>query len=291
MVDKYGYVYLMKVREFINTDIIKIGMTSNYKKRLSGYPKGSYYIKYTKILNYKYIEKILIRIFNNKFIKKNKYGNEYFKGDLNDIILTFDTIVNIHKYIIFEFNKKNNNKTINNLNNIINKNIINKNNNKTIINKNDNKTIINKNDNKTIINKTIINKTIIINNNYKCIKCSYKTNSKYSFNRHLNRKNPCDNKNIIVCEYCNKQFTHINNYYTHKKHKCEKLKEINNNETNNNEINNNEINNNKINKLEEELKKRELELKIKKIELEIKNINSKINKIYINQIKNTYNKI
>ncbi len=194
----YGYVYLLKVREFFNTDIIKIGMTSNYKKRLFGYPKGSFYIKYIKVINYKNIEKILLKIFNNKYIKKKEYGNEYFKGDIDNILLTFITIVEIYKNIISEFKKKyianKNIININNINPIINSN--NKSNNTTNNNKSNNTTNNNKSNNTTNNNNSInnsnninnnniiINKKIIINNllindniNYKCKKCDYETKS------------------------------------------------------------------------------------------------------------------
>ncbi len=108
--------------------------------------------------------------------------------------------------------------------------------------------------------------------NYECKKCNYKTNLKYSFNRHLNRQNPCDNKNIIVCEYCNKKFTHINNYYTHKKHKCKIL-------------NNNNIKDDEIQELEKELKKTELTIKKKELYLKDKELDSKIKKLEINKIE------
>ncbi len=107
--------------------------------------------------------------------------------------------------------------------------------------------------------------------NFKCKKCDYKTKSKYNYDRHLNRTNPCKN-NSIICEYCEKTFTHISNFSKHKKYNCKKLKEINNNKNTSNTI--------------IELKKKELELKIKKLELEINNTN---NKIEINNITNNIN--
>ncbi len=294
--NEYGYVYLLKVREFINTDIIKIGMTSNYKKRLFGYPKGSFYIKYIKVINYKNIEKILLKIFNNKYIKKKEYGNEYFKGDIDNILLTFITIIEIHKNIIPEFKKKYiaNKNIINNINPIINSNNksnnINSNNinsnNTTTNNINNNNSINNSNNNTNniIINKKIIINNLLINDNMKyiCKKCNYKTNYKHSYDRHINRKTSCNrktsyNKKKIKCEYCNINFTLLNNYYRHKKNVCKVL--------------NNNIKDDEIQELEKELKKTELTIKKKELYLKDKELDSKIKKLEINDNNTNNNNI
>lgn len=57
---------------------------------------------------------------------------------------------------------------------------------------------------------------------YKCIICEYKTKSKQSYNRHINRKNKCTNDKKILCENCGSCFTHKSNYYRHKKHYCKR---------------------------------------------------------------------
>ncbi len=84
---------------------------------------------------------------------------------------------------------------------------------------------------------------------YKCNKCNKVWIHKGSYNRHINRKNPCldipnstnqkptstnqkqtkTNQQLFntckmgisnECEYCSKQFTHKNSLYRHIKHRC-----------------------------------------------------------------------
>ncbi len=260
-----SYVYLIKVREFFNTNIIKVGRTKNYKQRIKNYPQKSFYIKVCSVDNCNLIENKLKKEFNIKF--KIKYGTEYFAGNENEIIETFINIIKLfnNNKLIYLININNNiiinnndNNTINNSDSIINNRLINN------IN-NDNNTTINNND------ITINNNDNTINNFYKCNNCNYKTESENFYKRHINKKKPCISSKIdINCEYCNIKFGYINNYYKHKKHSCKILKQQ--------QINNKKVLN---------ISKKKLELKERKIKIKKKEL--KNNKIKINNTTNNIN--
>ena len=78
------YIYLLKTKISIdkNENVYKIGKTKreNYI-RFNEYPEGSILIHQTSCINCSNIEKILIKKFDSKYIKKSEYGREYFEGD------------------------------------------------------------------------------------------------------------------------------------------------------------------------------------------------------------------
>jgi len=81
-------IYLLKEREFIrmNENVYKIGRSKNIKQRISSYPKDSE-VKLTFYCNNSIkIEKLLIKIFIQRFTQLRKYGTEYFAGNLDDMI-------------------------------------------------------------------------------------------------------------------------------------------------------------------------------------------------------------
>jgi hypothetical protein len=85
-----GIIYLIQVREFIGTDIYKIGRSDkNGCARTSQYPKGSLLIYLLTCNNSRDIEIKIINAFKNKYKHKKEYGHEYFSGDyyhmINDI--------------------------------------------------------------------------------------------------------------------------------------------------------------------------------------------------------------
>ncbi len=93
-----GIVYLIQPEEYIGTDIYKIGMST--KKTLERPYKGygsNHEIKIVKsVFNASFIEKELIKIFNDKFDLEK--GREYFKGELNQMEKIFiDTILSKNK--------------------------------------------------------------------------------------------------------------------------------------------------------------------------------------------------
>jgi hypothetical protein len=74
---------------------------------------------------------------------------------------------------------------------------------------------------------------------YNCKKCKFITHIKYNFDRHCNTKKHInlvnnsnnksvkENKNIFVCDNCNKEYLHYSSYYRHSKG-CGDDKDINN---------------------------------------------------------------
>ena len=77
-----NYIYLVQLREFINTKIYKVGMTKkeNYT-RFNQYPKGSVLLFQMICNDCKNIEKQTIKLFKETFKHKRELGNEYFEGE------------------------------------------------------------------------------------------------------------------------------------------------------------------------------------------------------------------
>jgi hypothetical protein len=96
--EKRHYIYIIREREFIrfNEPTYKIGRTSQSPdERFSGYPKGSEIVHYTMVEDSQAAEKQLISIFKKTFEHKKEYGNEYFKGDINEMLrIIYSTIYN-----------------------------------------------------------------------------------------------------------------------------------------------------------------------------------------------------
>jgi hypothetical protein len=82
---KKGYVYLLIEREFIRIkeNTYKIGKTEQGLNRIFKYPKNSELIMIIESENCHLDEKLIIKLFKEKFIHKKEYGNEYFWGDKN----------------------------------------------------------------------------------------------------------------------------------------------------------------------------------------------------------------
>lgn len=91
--DVFNYIYLLREREFIKTkeNIFKIGFTTkDILIRTNGYPKHSkLYINLPVIGN---PELKLIHIFKAKFIHRTDIGNEYFEGNVNDMLTIIKTL-------------------------------------------------------------------------------------------------------------------------------------------------------------------------------------------------------
>ena len=93
------YIYLIQEREFIKTkeNIYKIGKTKQENlKRFNSYPNGSNLLLYSICSNCSNIERVIIKLFREKYILQKDIGNEYFKGnhyemmkDINDIIFNY----------------------------------------------------------------------------------------------------------------------------------------------------------------------------------------------------------
>jgi hypothetical protein len=92
-----GYVYIVYLREFMNKkeNTYKIGRTKQEMiDRLKGYPKGSKVIKFEPVKNTIMIEKELIKVFKEKYIQRVEYGNEYFSGEIAEMIREFRKLIN-----------------------------------------------------------------------------------------------------------------------------------------------------------------------------------------------------
>lgn len=161
------YVYLLREREFIKTneDIYKIGKTKQENlKRLSNYPNGTQLIYQTSCYNCDIFEKIIIEKLKLYFQHMKEIGNEYFKGNFNEMIYVI---------IINQLNYDYKNK--------IDKNII-------------TNEIYNKDE--------LIKNELIIDNGFKCNKCSKFLSSKQNLNNHLKI---CKGiLNPLECHLCHK---------------------------------------------------------------------------------------
>ena len=92
---KLEAVYLLHIREFIllGQPIYKIGRTGrDILKRINDYPKGSYLITHCTLPISCNAEKLLINIFKSKFIQRKDYGNEYFEGNITDMLSEFTAL-------------------------------------------------------------------------------------------------------------------------------------------------------------------------------------------------------
>ncbi len=112
-----NYIYLLQEREFIKTNenIFKIGMTQKENHtRFNQYPKGSILLFQIICQNCIFVERKIKEEYKNKFIHRKDIGNEYFEGNVEEMInLMYNTRnkYNIHTDIKSTF--KNNNDILN----------------------------------------------------------------------------------------------------------------------------------------------------------------------------------
>ena len=87
-----GCLYIIQTRESIRLEenVYKIGKTCDIQKRLNSYPKGSSLYKMIKVSDRHLAEKLVLREFRQKFIKREEMGNEYFQGNLQEMMQIFD---------------------------------------------------------------------------------------------------------------------------------------------------------------------------------------------------------
>jgi len=95
-----GGVYIIQLREFLDKNVYKIGMTTKGWKRFDNYPKGSNLIMYMRVSNPKEIENKIKTKFIAKFTQKTDYGTEYFEGDIDKMIADFCEISQIENNLI-----------------------------------------------------------------------------------------------------------------------------------------------------------------------------------------------
>jgi len=92
-----GYIYLLQPLRSItdNKNVYKIGKTKrNNYKRFNEYPSGSILLLQSSCENCDLMERKLLKIFDEKFIKKTDYGREYFEGNLIEMkkIINYEII-------------------------------------------------------------------------------------------------------------------------------------------------------------------------------------------------------
>jgi hypothetical protein len=98
-----SFLYLVQPEEFLNTDIYKIGRTTQYSSNfISRFNEYGLNLKIIYLINVETIhlfelEAKLVDKFNNNF--KNYKGREYFQGDINKMKIIFLDIIN-------EYNQK-----------------------------------------------------------------------------------------------------------------------------------------------------------------------------------------
>ena len=80
------YIYIIQEREFVGTNVYKIGKTKQENtKRINSYSKGSELELQIKCTNCDLKELQLITLFKEKYIHRRDLGNEYFEGNVNNM--------------------------------------------------------------------------------------------------------------------------------------------------------------------------------------------------------------
>ncbi len=114
---------------------------------------------------------------------------------------------------------------------------------------------------------------------YTCDKCNKTFNKKLNYERHINKKVPCDKEEYYICEKCNKEFFRLINYEQHLARKTSCVKNIENNTTQNKKINKSELQlqiEKEKTKQAEERTKREIEKEQEKTKRELEKLKLKI---------------
>lgn len=91
-------VYLLREREFIklNEQVYKIGRTNQqFLTRMNGYPKGTEVLFMSLVSNCFVLEETIKKIFTQKFIKRKDIGNEYFEGNVNEMLKIIREQINL----------------------------------------------------------------------------------------------------------------------------------------------------------------------------------------------------
>jgi hypothetical protein len=87
--EKSGHIYMIREREFLKTaePIYKIGKTTNIKSRMPSYPKNSrLYLCFFCSTNIDVVERHLIKLFDERFVKRTDIGAEYYQGDVIEML-------------------------------------------------------------------------------------------------------------------------------------------------------------------------------------------------------------
>lgn len=97
------YIYLLREREFVNmgAPIYKIGRSVSWMNRMNQYPKGSDIYLVVPVSDSVWYEKMLLDIFEERYEKatidgEHQIGNEYFVGNLDEMIYIIQTFIQNH---------------------------------------------------------------------------------------------------------------------------------------------------------------------------------------------------
>lgn len=85
---RYYYFYLICLRTHIDSKIkvFKLGRSWSIKSRFNGYPKNSILLYLCRVKDGYHVEHEMIKVFKHNFILEKDLGNEFFKGNINDMI-------------------------------------------------------------------------------------------------------------------------------------------------------------------------------------------------------------
>lgn len=95
-----GYIYLIRTTGMVGRceNVYKVGRTSReIEDRLNEYEKGMERILTIKVSNNKEAETKIIKELKEKYKQRNELGNEYFEGDIHEIIITIVEICKLYK--------------------------------------------------------------------------------------------------------------------------------------------------------------------------------------------------
>ena len=108
MTTETNYAYIIQERELVRLgeSTYKIGKTGQNPPwgRFKGYPKGSELILLLKVSDKHVFEKNVLSVFKIKYQHMTEYGNEYFNGDVNEMI---QDMFSIRKKLCIPFDEKN----------------------------------------------------------------------------------------------------------------------------------------------------------------------------------------
>ena len=92
--DASGYVYVVKLREHIGmgAPVYKIGQTKDVTQRMSDYPSGSALLLTCQTRDRVSCERRMIRSLLVSQSRRMDLGNEYFEGDIGEILMTVTKI-------------------------------------------------------------------------------------------------------------------------------------------------------------------------------------------------------
>lgn len=90
LVDKssYHYIYLLQTHHCIDMkeNVYKLGKTTQQNiKRIRNYPKCTKLLLHMECRDCHESEKILLEKFRNEFAQEKKYGDEFFRGDCEEM--------------------------------------------------------------------------------------------------------------------------------------------------------------------------------------------------------------